>query len=321
MKQLKIVFLISAKSGIGKGAKIHARLPAILDELGISRTDYRLQTIGAHDVALQAADPAKKAERLIVVGGDGITAAALAGVCASGEPVPVGVVPVGTGNDLARVTGMHRLLRKRGLKACVQQCLNAEAVPIDIWKINETHFMVNYLSIGMDAAVVKSFSRHREKRRTPYPSSFINFCMYGLFGVQQLFAGITGTTIMNVQGADSVETHRLNGLRELIVSNIPSYAAGTLVSPGTHYADRHLDITTFRTFFSFAGLFLVKPLRGMRKWYGTTLMQYQGNRVELHLAPGNALQIDGEDRTYLLDHTDTITIEHAGQGLVLTGEQ
>ena len=154
MKRLTIAFLISDKSGTGKGAKIHDRLPALLDEWGLTTTDYRLQPIGTHDVVAQAADLAKKTERLIVVGGDGTAAAALAGVRAAGETIPVGVIPVGTGNDLARVTGMHTSLRKYGLKACVQQCLSGNPVPIDIWRINQKHFMVNYLSIGIDAAVV-----------------------------------------------------------------------------------------------------------------------------------------------------------------------
>lgn len=317
MKQYKIAFLISATSGIGTGARIHNRLPAVLDELGLAPDTYRLQPIATHDVVLQAADLAKKAERLIIVGGDGTAAAVVSGVRASGESVPVGIVPVGTGNDLARVTGMYKTLRKHGLRTSIQRCLTGAVAPIDIWRINESHYMVNYLSVGMDAAVVESFSRHRDKRSTPYPSSIINFCMYGVFGLKKIFSSVNGATAVTVKSNVAAQKRQLEGLRELVVSNIPSYAAGTLLSPAIDYADCHLDITTFKSIFRFAGLFLVKPSLRLQKWYGNTLNHYRGNEIELQLTPDNCLQIDGEDKTYLLDNTGSITIQHAGQGLII----
>jgi diacylglycerol kinase family enzyme len=316
----KIAFLVSAKSGTGKGSEIQPLLPGYLEELGLSAADYRIQPISTHDIVLQAADLAKKAERLIVVGGDGTAAAALAGVRASGNTIPVGVIPVGTGNDLARVTGIKRVLHKKGLKQCVQACLSADPVPIDIWRVNDAYFMVNYLSLGMDAAVVQAFNRHREERGTPYRSSFINRCIYGYYGLRHLFAGIAGTTVVNVSNNGNRESRHFAGLRELVVSNIPSYAAGALPAPDADYADRLLNITTFANIATFVGLFLVQPVRPLRVCYGNMLAQHRGDAVELRVAAGNAIQIDGEDRTYLLDNTDTLTIEHAGRGLVIRTE-
>ena len=126
---------------------------------------------------------------------------------------------------------------------------------------------------------------------------------------------------MQIDDNGSRQTQQLEGLRELVISNIPSYAAGTLPSPDADFSDRYLDITAFRSIFSFAGLFLVKPLGRLRNRYGTTLPQYGGEKIRLQLAPDNCLQIDGEDKTYLLDDTDTITIDHAGQGLIVQGER
>ena len=53
MKKFKIAFLVSTKSGTGKGVLVQNRLPAILADIGLSPADYRLQPIATHDVMMR----------------------------------------------------------------------------------------------------------------------------------------------------------------------------------------------------------------------------------------------------------------------------
>ncbi len=319
MKKFKVAFLVNRSSGGGEGRRVADKLPGLLRELGLSREQYYIQSIGEQDALLQTADLSRKAERLVAIGGDGTAATVIAGVHTSDENIPVGIVPLGTGNDLARIMGLYRIFQKEGLQACLRCCLSADAVPVDIWRVNQDQLLVNYLSIGVDAAIVSSFCRHRRKGRMPHFSPLINRCIYALLGITHAFTRIQGDTILHLERAGQHQTHHLRGYRELVISNISHYAGGNLIAPEADHADRQLNITSFSSLLSYIVLFLVQPVPRVQEWYGKRLTHYRGERIRLSIALANYLQIDGEDKTYLLNEIDTITIKHAGQVMVIKG--
>jgi diacylglycerol kinase family enzyme len=298
MKKLRTAFLISTAAGSGQGQLAQSELPQILRHLGLSSDQYQVYQMAKHDPVTQAAEVSQNAGRLIAMG----------------------IIPFGTGNDLARVMNTHKILRREGLKACLTACLRGDAVPIDIWWVNGNHLMVNYLSIGVDAAVVNLFDRHRPQGIIFSRLPFISRCTYALFGIPHVFTRIKGETVVHLQCNTERQTHSLSGFRGLVISNIPQYAGGTLLAPDADYSDHRLDITPFLGILGFVGLFLFQFAPRWQHWYGRKLAHYRGEKIELHISPGNYLQIDGEDKTYLLQETHTLAIEHAGQALVIKGE-
>jgi len=92
-----------------------------------------------------------------VWGGDG-TVNEAAGALAFGD-VPLGIVPAGSGNGLARVLGIPFDPR-----AALGRCLDATPRAIDVGEIDDRLF-VNIAGIGFDAHVAARFNRPDNRRR------------------------------------------------------------------------------------------------------------------------------------------------------------
>lgn len=89
-------------------------------------------------------------ERLVVCGGDGSVHLAVARLDAAGRlDVPVGLVPLGTGNDLAR--GLDLPL---GAEEAARRIVEGRPQPIDLLRSDDGRICVNALhaGIGVDAA-------------------------------------------------------------------------------------------------------------------------------------------------------------------------
>eukprot|EP00928_Gymnodinium_smaydae_P024635 TRINITY_DN19876_c0_g2_i1.p1 TRINITY_DN19876_c0_g2~~TRINITY_DN19876_c0_g2_i1.p1 ORF type:complete len:585 (+),score=69.87 TRINITY_DN19876_c0_g2_i1:129-1757(+) len=166
-----------------------------------------------------------RALRFLVCGGDGTVTWVLQEVeaCKRAHPnlfegteePPIGIVPAGTGNDLARSLGWgSKLARVADLVGYMQWVLAADVVPMDQWKVRlrfaeyppagvlppAFHWVAdarlaeyegcftNYFSVGMDAAVMFGVERCR--------SSCLGKMLFGLgigkivFGLQAPRAGI-----------------------------------------------------------------------------------------------------------------------------------
>lgn len=97
-----LAVLVNPSSG---GGRTKALLPRVEDELDKRHFDFRVETTRsaehAVDVALRAADAG---ELPVVLSGDGLVG--IVGGALAGGDVPMGILPGGRGNDLARVLGI-----------------------------------------------------------------------------------------------------------------------------------------------------------------------------------------------------------------------
>ncbi len=84
---------------------------------------------------------------VIAVGGDGTVRDVMAGL--QGSRVPLGLVPAGTGNDLARTLGIPV-----DVERAVGIALSGRSRRLDVWLWNGVPF-VNVAGVGMDAAVAR----------------------------------------------------------------------------------------------------------------------------------------------------------------------
>ena len=108
-------------------------------------------------------------ERIVVVGGDGTIHEAANGMLATGlDWLPqLGAVPIGTGNDFARMTGTHRL---SPVKA-IQRLAAGERECFDVGLAWGEYF-VNSLGLGFDAMVASHVPRFRHLPRSlVYPAA------------------------------------------------------------------------------------------------------------------------------------------------------
>ena len=154
------VLLVNPAAGHGRGARVSAA--AIRAARRTWRGVESIRTGGPGDGVRLAAEVARAGvERLIVVGGDGSVHEAANGLLTSGvaDPPPLGVVPVGTGNDFARSLGTRHSNPARAIATLAR----AEPARWDVGRAGSEYF-VNSLGIGFDADVAVRVNTQRRLR-------------------------------------------------------------------------------------------------------------------------------------------------------------
>ncbi len=103
------------------------------------------------------------------------------------HPPHVAILPLGTGNDLARVLGWGKGYEDEDIEEILTAVEHAELSMLDRWKVSMEHkrylglrkgarelTMNNYLGVGCDAGVALNFHRQRECRPELFKSRLIN---------------------------------------------------------------------------------------------------------------------------------------------------
>jgi diacylglycerol kinase (ATP) len=146
------LFLVNPRAGSGRAGRVWDRLRAAVPALAAAE-------------AILAADPeeagraldrrlAGPVERLIAIGGDGSIHLAVNRLFASGRQgeVALGLVPAGTGSDLARTLGLPRDPRK-----ALDLVLSGTARPLDVIEARpdagERRYVLNVASAGISGLV------------------------------------------------------------------------------------------------------------------------------------------------------------------------
>lgn len=305
------VFMVNPTSGGGEGVRIAKSLAPILDKIGLSSSAYaiRMTTFPTDLEALRKV--AAEAGSLVAVGGDGTVNDLVRAMLEAGADCSLGVIPVGTGNDLARVAGTRGLLVRHGLEAVLRSLLEGRTMCLDVWRAGDRYF-TNYLSVGLDAAVVADFHVRRQLGLFPTGSVAGNKAAYAVCALNSLNQRIHGSRAELMLPDGSLAHLDLQGCTALILANIPSYGGGALSACGVHCDDGLLQATIIRSPLSLAGMFLVQHLLPWRKAaYAARLECLAVRKVTLHLEQNEFLQMDGEPCAELAGQC--LSVEHAGK--------
>jgi YegS/Rv2252/BmrU family lipid kinase len=103
-----------------------------------------------HASELACAAAGNGAQRVIAVGGDGLVHEVANGLLAAGSDAQLGVVPVGSGNDFAKLAGVFGQAPERA----VARLVTAAPQRFDVGRVGNEWF-VNSLGLGFGPAVVK----------------------------------------------------------------------------------------------------------------------------------------------------------------------
>lgn len=162
--------VVNPVAGGGRGARVWERLLRDRPELArarVLRSEGAEAAPGALDRALDA-----RPRRVLVLGGDGTVSLAadrlLTRAEASGEaPPPLGIVPAGTGGDLARSLGIPRAPGK-----ALARALAGRPRPLDALEVTaddgSRRFAVNVVSAGLPGAVDEALGRRTRRGRATY---------------------------------------------------------------------------------------------------------------------------------------------------------
>jgi len=201
---------------------------------GRARAEIASATIGRHgepaDVFVterpgHARDLAKAAvargARLVMAwGGDG-TINEVAGALAFG-PVPIGIVPAGSGNGLARELGVSRRPQH-----AIAEALAARPRAIDLGEIGGRLF-VNIAGIGFDAYVASRFGEPGQRRR--------GFAKYAEITLRALASYQSRQYVIELANG----TSRSRALF-VTIANSAQFGNGARIAPGARIDDGLLD--------------------------------------------------------------------------------
>ncbi len=267
----EIALLTNPTSGKGRGAKVRDTVRDRLAASGAKVKDLQGRD-GDEALDLARAAVADGVEALVVVGGDGMVHLAVNAV--AGSPTTLGIIPAGTGNDVARYLDLPR---KDALVAA-DTVLAGRTRTLDL-ACSGPKFYITVLSAGFDAIV------NERANKMTWPKGQMR---YNLATVAELRTFEPLKYTLDLDGA----TRRLEAML-VAVGNGPSYGGGLRITEGASLDDGLLDVVIIKPM---SRLELVKTYPKLFKGTHTTHPQYERHRVRrvTIASPGVTAYADGE---------------------------
>ncbi len=159
--------IINPKSGKKSFRHQQKYLFLTLKHAGIE-FEYRMTKFTGHASKIAQFFVQKGYQNIMVLGGDGTMSEAINGIfsakISNTSNLKIALIPRGTGNDWARFWGLTT-----NYKQSIDVFLKGKIQPIDIGKVefelegkNESHYFINSIGLGLDAAVVNLTHRLKE---------------------------------------------------------------------------------------------------------------------------------------------------------------
>ncbi|MCQ2102399.1 MAG: diacylglycerol kinase [Fibrobacter sp.] len=294
----KFVFLINPISGGGQGKVILQYLPEIMASMNFKDDQWKAEFTAYEGMEEQIKNALANTETLIAVGGDGTVSSVLSVMVASdyAKTVKIGLIPLGTGNDLARVLNLYKPYVDKGLLFMLRRLLQAKARPFDIWKVNGKIAFANYFSGGIDARIAHDFNRDRSEGAFNSNSVFANRMHY----VKSFFADrlyrLKQCKLNYIDENGVACTETVDGGRTVIVGNIPSFAGGSRPFYKSDMADGLLEVVCVPNMLMFLLAIAIGsvPVVGnlVKKYF---LISRKAKSLKMEFAEDEFLQLDGED--------------------------
>ncbi len=160
------VVMINPAAGGGRASRLWERLRSAAPEVGEARLIRGADAGAARDELSRSLE--QGARRVLAVGGDGTAHLVVNTLLAAGraDRVDFGLIPAGTGSDLARSLGLPR-----DPVAALRRILAAEPRAIDALVVEteaETRFAVNTSSAGMSGAIAPAVNANPRRGRLSY---------------------------------------------------------------------------------------------------------------------------------------------------------
>ena len=317
---LRYGFLVNPVSGSGRGRLVHDQLPGILEGLGLSRSSWSIELTGSKAVPEQARRILTDCDRLVVAGGDGTIGQALEGLRLSGRlDAALGVIPLGTGNDLARELRLLEVFQRKGLRALVAELLEDRISPLDLWDVGGRAVLANYLSFGSDGWVTEIFGRSRDLSGARHSTLGIKL-EFARAGIGSLSRHLPPSFRIRARLADgSLLERSLGGHRSLLALNVGSYASGILRPMRTRADDGLLTLMSIPHLWNYPVLVATSAFPRLQGFFQKRMLpSWQTTSFEATWSGANAVQVDGEGRRDLLE-SGRLEVVHAGRVRLLSG--
>jgi len=217
---MPLTLLVNPASAHGRTLKL---LPKVEQELDALRIPFRVErTRGLEDGVERALRAVEAAELPVVISGDGLVGAI--GGAMAGSETPLGIIPGGRGNDLARVLGIPD-----DPVEAVAVIAAGETRRIDVGEANGKRFL-GIVSIGFDS----------EANRLANETGVLRGSLvYAYAALRTLLSWKPGRFTVRVDD----ERIRFTGY-SVSVANNSAFGGGMYVAPDAELDDGEFDIVT-----------------------------------------------------------------------------
>lgn len=217
---MPLTLLVNPASAHGRTLKL---LPRVEQELDAARIVFRVErTRGLEDGVERALQAVEAGEVPVVISGDGLVGAI--GGAMAGSETPLGIVPGGRGNDLARVLGIPE-----DPAEAVAVLAAGEARRIDVGEANGKRFLC-IASVGFDS----------EANRLANETGFLRGNLVYAYAAVRTLLGWKPARFTVRVGAERV---RFSGY-SVAVANSRAFGGGMFIAPDAELDDGEFDIVT-----------------------------------------------------------------------------
>ncbi|MBE8971354.1 lipid kinase [Nostocales cyanobacterium LEGE 12452] len=258
---------------------------------GLSEAIQSLKTFGFDLIEESTEDPKHLAEvilrykhqvdLIIIGGGDGTLNAAVDALIET--QLPLGILPLGTANDLARTLGIPNSLNE----AC-KIIGNGHLQRIDLGCVNGKHFF-NVASMGLSVKITQRLTKEVKRRWGVFA--------YAATALQVVLEARPFTAEIAING----ELVRVKTV-QIAVGNGRYYGGGMAVADDATIDDQRLDLYSLEIEHWWQVILLLPAMRRGRHIHWQSVRSLQGQEIEVHTRKPRPINTDGEITTYTPAH-------------------
>jgi diacylglycerol kinase (ATP) len=219
---------------------------------------------------------ADQVDRVVLGGGDGTLNAAAPGLIDTG--LPLGIIPLGTANDLARTLGIPL-----DVEAAAQVVAAGRRHRIDLGEANG-HPFFNVASIGFGVDLTRALTRDSKRRW-----GALGYAVAGLRAIRRL----RPFRVEILQDGVSQVSRTVH----VSVGNGRHYGGGMTVSENARIDDGRLDVHSLEVRSLWGLLLLLPALRSGRHHAWAEIRTLSGSELELRTRRPRSVNTDGEITT------------------------
>jgi diacylglycerol kinase (ATP) len=263
------LLVVNTKSRSGE--RLCAGLSDLLVARGINPLNAQCETREALPQAIL--DNAGNVDCVVIAGGDGTLNAAAFGLLKSG--LPLGIIPAGTANDLARTLGIPD-----DVGSALDIIARGEERRVDLGRVNDQLFF-NVASIGLSVALAHALSRETKRR--------LGRLSYSLAALRVITRARPFSALIISEG----EVARVKTF-QVAVGNGRYYGGGNVVEKSAEIDDGRLDLYSLEMDNVWKLAWMARSFRAGEHGAFEEVRSVRGRNFEIHTRRPRKVNADGE---------------------------
>lgn len=257
-----------------RGADAAAAATDLLGRAGIQVSNEACEDAAALPALICRMAPG--IDRVVIGGGDGTLNAAIPGLLAS--KLPLGILPLGTANDLARTLGIPL-----DLEAAAQVIAAEKVWHVDVGQVNG-HPFFNVASIGLGVDLTRALTRDAKRRwgRLGY-----------LIAALRVVRRLRPFSVEIVRGSTVHKTRTVH----IAVGNGRHYGGGMTIAENARIDDRQLHLYSLEIASAWKLLRLLPALRSGKYQNWTEIQTLDCEQIVIRTRRPRSVNTDGEITT------------------------